>query len=115
MMLLIARAATARLSIGLVGLYGWCRFRDQATSPPCVGVIGSSPIRPVLASAKFGSSPLIISAKTQSICRVALPHANLTFAGSDITSGFWQARPGSFCTVATLGVPDPPPADRVRA
>ncbi len=37
MMLLIARAATARLSMGLAGSYGWCRLRDQAMSPPCAG------------------------------------------------------------------------------
>src|SRR6516164_2846301 len=49
MMLLMARAATWRLSIGLAGSYGWWRFSDQATSPPWVGAIGSRPRRPVLA------------------------------------------------------------------
>src|SRR5262249_41837555 len=51
MMLLIARAATWRLSIGLAGLYGWCRFSDQATWPPWDGRIGSRPCRPVLIDA----------------------------------------------------------------
>src|SRR5947208_13377066 len=52
MMLLIARAATWRLSTGLNGLYGWCRLSDQETWPPCRGVIGSRPSRPVPVSLK---------------------------------------------------------------
>ena len=54
MMLLIARAATWRLSIGLAGSYGWCRFRVHATTLPWAGVIGSSPRRPVFASRRRG-------------------------------------------------------------
>ena len=51
-MSLMARAATAMLSMGLAGSYGWCRFSDAATAPPWLGVMGSSPWRPVLVSAK---------------------------------------------------------------
>src|ERR1700722_9067328 len=102
MMLLIARAATCRLSIGLSGLYGWCRFSDHATSPPCVAEIGSSPWRPVLASLKFGLSPLVISENTHRIWLVSFPQAKLTWFGSETMFGFWQAVLISLCTTATL-------------
>src|SRR6516225_11395878 len=75
MMLLIARAATWRLSIGFAGLYGWCRFSDHATWPPWAGLIGSRPCRPVLIDAKLGLLPLVISENTHRICRVDLPQA----------------------------------------
>src|SRR5579859_3587931 len=71
MMLLTALAATSRLSTGSKGLYGWCRFSDQATSPPCVGVMGSRPCRPVFASVYCGLLPLVIRANTHRIWLVS--------------------------------------------
>src|SRR5690242_21501846 len=109
MMLLIARAATWMLSIGLTGLYGWWRFSDQATMLPCVGVIGSRPRWPVLASAKAGLFPLVSRANTQRICRVASAHAKFTWPGSDFTSGLRQAIPACRSTVATPAGQEAPP------
>src|SRR4029077_12750723 len=51
MMLLMARAATSRLSTGLDGLEGWCSFSDHAIWPPWAAVMGSRPLLPVVASA----------------------------------------------------------------
>ena len=76
MMLLIARAATSRLSIGLGGVVRVMQVKDQATSPPGGG-IGSRPSRP-LRVAKFGLSPPVISANTQRIWRVAFAQAKFT-------------------------------------
>src|SRR5215471_8536868 len=101
MMLLIARAATSRLSIGDAGSYGWCRLRDQATSPPWVGVIGSRPFLPLDLSRKSGLSWLVSSENTHRICLVVFAHAKLTWLGSDTTFGFWQATVISACTRAT--------------
>src|SRR5262249_1222038 len=91
MMLLMARAATARLSTGVGGLWGWCRFSDPAIWPPWAGVIGSSPFLPVLASAYPGSLLLVSSANTQRIWLVSASQAKLTWPGSDTTFGFRQA------------------------
>src|SRR6516225_7485805 len=107
-MLLIARAATCRLSIGLAGLYGCCRFSDHATCPPTDGLIGSRPCRPVLIDAKSGLLPLVIRENTHKICRVDLPHAKLTWLGSDLTSGFRHAIAICRWTVATPGGQDGP-------
>src|SRR5215510_4635282 len=112
MMLLIALAATCKLSMGLAALYGWCRFSDHATCPPWAGVIGTRPCRPVLIEAKSGLLPLVISENTHRICRVALPHAKLTWLGSDRTSGFWQAAAICRSTVATLAGHDGPGRER---
>src|SRR5579862_824899 len=108
MMLLIARAATWRLSTGLKGLYGWCRFSDHETWPPCLGVIGSRPSRPVLVSLKYGLPPLVTRAKTHRTERVAGAQAKLTWVGSDRTSGFWQAREIWLWMVATDAGQDGP-------
>src|SRR5215472_14238736 len=78
-------------------------FSDQATCPPWIGVIGSRPCLPVLGSLYWGLSPLVISAKTHRICRVSLPQAKLTWAGSEAMLGFWHAVSIWLCTVATLG------------
>src|SRR5262249_35036358 len=91
MMLLIARAATWRLSIGLAGSSGWCRLSDKAMSPPCAGAIGSRPFLPFEGSVKPGLLPLVSSENTHKICRVSFPQAKLTWLGSDATFGFWQA------------------------
>ena len=86
MMLLMARAATWRLSTGLVG-----RRVMQVQRPghlsALAGVIGSRPTRPVLALAKPGLSSLVSNANTQRIWRVCCPHAKLTWPGSALTSG----------------------------
>src|SRR6185437_4397960 len=91
MMLLMARAATVRLSTGLAGLYGWCRLSDQAISPPWDGWIGSRPLRPVDWSTNPGLLPLVSSAKTQSTCCVSLAQAKFSPLGSAATSGLAQA------------------------
>src|ERR1700736_3190144 len=78
-------------------------FSDHATSPPWVGVIGSSPFRPVFASVNCGLSALVIRANTHRIWLVVFPQAKLTCPGSEATLGFWQAVVISLCTVATLG------------
>src|ERR1700754_3826688 len=91
MMLLMARAATCRLSTGLAGLYGWCRLSDQATAPPCAGEIGSRAWRPLLASLKFALFPLAISENTHRTWLVDESQAKLTRFGSDATLGFLQA------------------------
>ena len=109
MMLLMARAATSRLSIGSTGLYGWCRFSDQATSAPWAGAIGSSPTRPVLLSVNCGLPELASSANTHRICWVPLAQAKLTWPGSESTSGFPHAVVISACMVATLDGHDAPP------
>ena len=57
---------------------------------------------PVLVSAKFGLSPLVISENTHRIWLVALSQAKLTWLGSETTLGFWQAVVISFWTTATL-------------
>src|SRR6516225_697568 len=77
-------------------------FSDQATWPPWVGVIGSRPCRPVLASLYWGLLPLVISAKTHRICFVSFAQAKLSWAGSEAMLGFWQAASIWLCTVATL-------------
>src|SRR5712691_11407856 len=115
MMLLIARAATARLSIGLAELYGWCRLSEKATAPPWLGVIGSRPLRPVAASVKAGSSPLVSSAKTHKTLRVSWPQAKLTWPGSEATFGFWHATSICCLTVATLAGHDAPPPGSTTA
>src|SRR3984893_426379 len=102
MMLLTARAATCRLTIGSIGLYGRCRFSDQATWPPWAGVIGSRPCRPVFGSLNWLLLPLVMRAKTHRIWLVSLPQAKLTCAGSDATLEFLQAVSIWLCTLATL-------------
>src|ERR1700722_15761010 len=108
MMLSMARAATCRLSIGFSGLYGWCRFSDHATSAPWVGVIGSSPCRPVVVSLNCELFSLESREKTHRTCCVCLAQAKLTWPGSDITSGLPQAVVISDLTVATLAGHDAP-------
>src|SRR5271165_21713 len=115
MMLLIARAATARESVGSAASYGWCRFSDHAMSPPCAGVIGSSPFLPFDESVNAGLSPLVSSEKTHKICLVAFAQAKLTWLGSDATFGFWQATEISACTVATLAGHAALPPGRTKA
>src|ERR1700760_4411086 len=112
-MLLMARAATWRLSIGFIGSYGWCRLSDQATSAPWVGEIGSRPSRPGVPSWKMGLFWLESREKTQRICWVCLPQAKLTCPGSDITSGFSQAVVISDLTVPTLDGQDAPPLSTI--
>src|SRR5580658_2151470 len=107
-MLLMARAATSRLSIELNGSYGWCRSSDHATSPPSASVMGSRPFRPDFGSAKLGLFPLVMSANTHSTWDVPFPQAKLTWLGSDATLGFWQALVISPCTTDTLAGHDAP-------
>src|SRR5579875_15509 len=64
--------------------------------------MGSSPFLPVLASLNAGSSALVSNEKTHRIWLVSLPHAKLTWSGSDATLGFWHAVAISLFTTATL-------------
>src|ERR1700729_3713831 len=74
--------------------------------------MGSRPIRPDFASPKSGLPPLVMSANTQRICRVADAQAKLTWPGSEATSGFLQAVAASAVPVATLDGQEALPPER---
>src|SRR5579862_1463961 len=101
-MLLMARAATIRLSTGLAGLYGLRRLSDHAMSPPWAGWIGSRPRRPVDWSTNPGLSPLVSSANTHSTDCVSFAQAKFSPPGSAAASGLAQACLICAWTVATL-------------